>query len=180
MLLISIYHVLYTKTEYHGLILLCFLVNNTEFWTREKGSIPMQTTMNLYTFAPRWQRALILLVALSIATVSGEHHYVRPTSSSTTTACSQSASCHTLQEMLQHSSHYFLSHTTITFQSGYHKVNYSYNVLIRNARNITLLGDVRDHSVIQCTGGFGISFMKVTNLTISNLDFHLCGAPIPE
>ena len=74
----------------------------------------------------------------------------------------------------------FLSHTTITFQSGYHKVNYSYNVLIRNARNITLLGDVHDHSVIQCAGGFGLSFMNVTNLTISNLNFQLCGAPILE
>ena len=53
-------------------------------------------------------------------------------------------------------------------------------MLIRNARNITLLGDVHDHSVIQCAGGFGLSFMNVTNLTISNLNFHLCGAPIPE
>ena len=60
------YHVLYMNTKYYGLVLLCFLVNNTEFWTREKGSIPkLQESMNLYTFAPRWQRALILLVPFS-------------------------------------------------------------------------------------------------------------------
>ena len=53
-------------------------------------------------------------------------------------------------------------------------------MLIRNARNITLLGDVHDHSVIQCAGGFGLSFMNVTNFTISNLNFQLCGAPILE
>ena len=36
------YHVLYMKTEYyrHGLILLCFLVKNTGFWTREKAAFP--------------------------------------------------------------------------------------------------------------------------------------------
>ena len=39
---------------------------------------------------------------------------------------------------------------------------------------------MRDHSVIQCTGEFGLSFMNITNLTISNLNFHLCGAPIPK
>ena len=114
-----------------------------------------------------------------IATVAGKHLHVRSTTS-TTTACPQSASCHTLQELLQHSSHYFLSHTTITFQSGYHEVNYSYNALVRNVRNITLLGDVHDHSVIQCTGAFGLSFVNVINLTISNLNFYLCGALIPK
>ena len=68
------YHVLYMKTEYYGLILLCFLVKNTGFWTREKDSIPkLQESINLYTFTPRWQRALILLVTLSIATVTGAH-----------------------------------------------------------------------------------------------------------
>ena len=167
-------------TEYHCFMLLYLLVNNTYSQTRNQQICIPKTTTNM-TACPLtsgWHRALIILVVFFIATATGKHLHVRSTTS-TTAACTQPASCHTLQELLQHSSHYFLSHTIITFQSGYHEVNYNHNALVRNVRNITLLGDVHDHSVIQCTGTFGLSFVNVINLTISNLNFYLCGAPIP-
>ena len=168
------------NTEYHGFMLLYLLVNRTYSRTRNQEICIPKTTRSMTpcTFTSRWHQTLIIVV-LFIATVCSKHLHVRSTTS-TITACTQSASCYTLQELLQHSSHYFLSHTIITFQSGYHEVNYSYNVLVRNVRNITLLGDVHDHSVIQCTGAFGLSFMNVINLTISNLNFYLCGALIPK
>ena len=111
--------------------------------------------------------------------MTGKHLSIRPTASTTTT-CPQTVSCHILQELVQNLSDYFQSYTTITFQSGYHNVNSGYNVLIQNASNITLLGDIHASSVIQCTRAFGLTFMNVTNLTISNLQFQSCGALIPE
>ena len=127
----------------------------------------------------RWLTALILLELLFTATTTSKHLNIRATTS-TTTGCPQSVSCHTLQELVHNLSDYFQSHTTFTFQSGYHNVNYNSNVLIQNASNIALLGDKHASSVIQCTSAFGLAFMNVTNLTISNLQFQFCGALIPE
>jgi len=81
---------------------------------------------------------------------------------------------------VQNSSQYFLPYTTFTFQPGYHKVNYSNNVLIKDVNNITLIGEMHASSMIQCISTFGLTFMNVTNITISNLQFELCGAPIPH
>ena len=161
-------------------MLFCYLVITLIPGKENKAThLKVQENMNPCTYTPRWLRALIVSAFLFTAYVTGRHINVRVTTS-ITTACPQSISCHTLQELTQHSSQYFFSYTTFIFQSGYHKVNYNYNVLIQNTSNITLLEDIHGSSVIQCTGAFGLSFMNVTNLTISNLNFHLCGAPIPE
>ena len=132
------------NTEYHCFMLLYLLLNNTYSQTRNQ-EICIPKLRQIWLTAPAltsgWHRALILLVVLFIATATGKHLHVGSTTS-TTAACTQSASCYTLQELLQHSSHYFLSHTIITFQSGYHELNYGHNALVRNVRNITLLGDV--------------------------------------
>ena len=127
----------------------------------------------------RCLRALIFLELLFTTTMTGKHLNIRPTVS-TATACPQTVSCHTLQELVENLSDYFQSYTTFTFQSGYHNVNCNCNVLIQNARNITLLGDIHASSVIQCTSAFGLTFMNATNLIISNLQFQSCGALIPE
>ena len=135
--------------------------------------------MTSHILTLRWLRALILLELLFTTTMTGKHLSIRPTAS-TTAACPQTVSCHTLQELVQNLSDYFQSYTTLTFQSGYHNVNCNYNVLIQNASNITLLGDIHASSVIQCNSAFGLTFMNITNLSISNLQFQLCGALIPE
>ena len=126
------------------------------------------------TLTSGWHRALILLVVLFIATATGKHLHVGSTTS-ITAACTQSASCYTLQQLLQHSSHYFLSHTIITFQSGYHKLSYSHNTLVRNVKNITLLGITltRRCKFNAQLGAFGLSLVNVNNLTVSNLNFYL-------
>jgi len=51
---------------------------------------------------------------------------------------------HTLQDIVQNSPQYFFPYTTFT---GYHKVNYSNNVLIKDVSNITLVGE----EVLQCS-----------------------------
>ena len=102
---------IYMNTEYDCFMLLYLLVNNTYSQTRNQQiCIPKATTnMTPCPLTSGWHRTLIILVVFFIATATGKHLHVRSTTS-TTAACTQSASCHTLQELLQHSSHYFLSH----------------------------------------------------------------------
>jgi len=122
---------------------------------------------------------VLLLTTCGVTTTATKQIHVRPTDI-TATACPKVESCHTLQDIVQTSSQYFLPYTTFTFQPGYHKVNYSNNVLIKDVNNITLIGEMHAISVIQCISAFGLTFMNITNLTISNLQFELCGAPIPK
>jgi len=126
---------------------------------------------------------VFLLTTCGVTTTAKQIH-VRATVITATvitaTACPKVESCHTFQDIVQNSSQYFLPYTTFTFQPGYHKVNYSNNVLIKDVSNITLIGEMHASSVIQCTSAFGLTFMNITNITISNLQFELCGAPIPK
>jgi len=122
---------------------------------------------------------VLLLTTCGVTTTATKQIHVRPTDI-TATACPKVESCHTFQDIVQNSSQYFLPYTTFTFQPGYHKVNYSNNVLIKDVNNITLIGEMHAISVIQCISAFGLTFMNITNLTISNLQFELCGAPIPK
>ena len=139
----------------------------------------MQKSMLSPSLSPRQLTALITVVLL-LTTYAGistaKQIHVR-TTVITATACPKVESCHTLQDIVQNSSQYFLPYTTFT---GYHKVNYSNNVLIKDVNNITLIGEMHASSVIQCISAFGLTFMNITNLTISNLKFELCGAPIPK
>ena len=88
--------------------------------------------------------------------------------------------CLTLQELKAH----FLvkSNTVLKFLSGKHVTSFANkSIHIYNAVNVTLTG-VSDHqsSVIHCVSEFSISAIMVQNLTISNLHFSGCGAPILE
>ena len=134
------------------------------------------------SLSPRWLTALIaavlLLTTCGVTTTATKQIHVR-TTAITATACPKVESCHTLQDIVQTSSQYFLPYTTLAFQPGYHKVNYSNNVLIKNVNNITLIGEMYASSVIQCVSTFGLTFMNVTNLTISNLQFELTGVELP-
>ena len=126
---------------------------------------------------PRWLTAIITLVLLlttHTATTTGKQIRIRPT------ACPRLESCYTLQDIVQNSSQHFHPYTTFTFQPGYHKVNYSNNVLIKDLSNITLIGEMHASSVVQCISAFGLTFVNATNFTISKLQFILCGAPIPK
>ena len=134
------------------------------------------------TLTTRWLTALttlMLLVTTYVSTTTGKQIHVRP-AATTATACPKPESCHTLQDIVQNPSQYFLPYTTFTFQQGYHKVNHSNNVLIKDVSNITLVGEMHASSVVQCISAFGLTFINVTNLTFSKLQFILCGAPIPR
>ena len=102
------------------------------------------------SLSPRQLTALITVVLL-LTTYAGistaKQIHVR-TTVITATACPKVESCHTLQDIVQNSSQYFLPYTTLTFQPGYHKVNYSNNVLIKDVSNITLIGEMHASSVI--------------------------------
>ena len=95
----------------------------------------------------------------------------------TATACPKVESCHTLQDIVQNSSQYFLPYTTFTFQPGYHKVNYSNNVLIKDVNNITLIGEMHASSMIQCISTFGLTFMNVSATVVSAGKYD-CSQPI--
>ena len=99
---------------------------------------------------------VLLLTTCGVTTTATKQIHVRPTVI-TATACPKVESCHTLQDIVQNSSQYFLPYITFTFQPGYHKVNYSNNVLVKDVSNITLIGEMHASSVIQCVSAFAVS-----------------------
>ena len=52
------------------------------------------------------------------------------------------------------------------------------SILVRDTSNISLLGDAFGPTVIECDGRLGFSFINITNLTIANIEFVQCGAPV--
>jgi hypothetical protein len=52
------------------------------------------------------------------------------------------------------------------------------SILVRDSSNISLLGDAFGPTVIECDGRLGFTFINVTNLTIANIQFMQCGAPV--
>ena len=66
----------------------------------------------------------------------------------------------------------------MAFPPGYQEVSIEGQLLLQNVNNISLTGDDHVKTVIQCTGQFGLAFINIKYLTISNLEFAMCGAPI--
>ena len=52
------------------------------------------------------------------------------------------------------------------------------SLLVRNTSNFSILGDSFGPTVIKCDGRWGFTFINVTNLTIANIQFVQCGAPV--
>ena len=90
--------------------------------------------------------------------------------------------CLTLQEFISYH-HRVESNTTLKFLPGNHVILFAtrMNISIMDVVNVTLTG-VSDHqsSVIHCVSEFSVIAINVQNLTISNLSFFGCGAPVPK
>ena len=88
--------------------------------------------------------------------------------------------CLTLQKFKAH----FLvkSNTVLKFLPGKHATSFANkSIYIIRAVNVTLTGvSDQQSSVIHCVSEFSINAIIVQNLTISNLHFSGCGAPILE
>ena len=77
----------------------------------------------------------------------------------------------------------FLPGTSINFPNGTftasdNNVSSSYNVIVRDSRNLTLTGDISGRTSIQCDGRLSFSFTNITNLTVSDIQFIGCGLPL--
>ena len=91
-------------------------------------------------------------------------------------------SCLTLQEFVSHDCR-VESNTVLKFLPGNHTLffNTSKHLLMLDVDNVTLTGvSGQQSSVIYCMSEFSVRAMIVQNLTISNLSFSGCGAPVPE
>ena len=87
--------------------------------------------------------------------------------------------CYTLSQLMENTSQYFTSNTTAVFPPGYHKISTEGQLVIQNVSNIFLVGGNRNSlTMIHCTEHFGLAFINITNLTITELYFSMCGIPL--
>ena len=86
--------------------------------------------------------------------------------------------CYTLSQVMDNPSSYFTSNTTVVFPPGHHEVSTEGQLVIQNVNNISLVGDNNDSTMIKCVGEFGLVITNITNLTVSKLQFSMCGAPV--
>ena len=123
---------------------------------------------------------LLTLAQLHFTTSSGtsantSEFFIWPNAN---TPCPMSIKCYTLSQVMDNPSNYFTSNTTVVFPPGYHEVSTEGQLVIQNVNNISLVGESNDSIVIKCTGQFDLAFINITNLTVSNLFFSMCGAPV--
>ena len=85
--------------------------------------------------------------------------------------------CYTLSQVLDNPSQYFTSNTSAVFLPGDY-ANISGQLVIQNVHDISLVGDNPDNTIIQCRRQFGLAFINITNLIISNLYFSMCSVQI--
>jgi hypothetical protein len=73
--------------------------------------------------------------------------------------------------------------TTVRFSAGIYSLSNNSttnSILVRDTSNISLLGDAFGATVIECDGRLGFGFINATNLTIANIQFIQCGAPVND
>lgn len=130
-----------------------------------------------------------VLVLLVRSHCSSQLHYVTPDYGTT---C-PSEPCYTLTDYLvQNSSERFGDNTTVVFLNGVHHLNSAEHIVIRDVKNLTLVGagnpgnlqlGIIDEfsSTVRCeyTSPSGFFFLNVSRLTISNLTIEYCGASMP-
>jgi len=90
--------------------------------------------------------------------------------------------CLTLQEFVSHH-HHVESNTVLEFLPGNHMLFFATqtSISVVDVVNVTLTGvSDQQRSVIYCMREFSIIAINVQNLTISNLSFMHCGAPVHD
>jgi len=115
-------------------------------------TLDLQRTFGTTMLAVRWLLLLAYLLLLSWTTTAEQLYVI----SSSSTSCPREP-CHTLTDMVQNPSQYFASNTVITLLPGDHQTNISRNltVLIKDVRNISLIGSGPSNSVLLCMGSQG-------------------------
>ena len=88
--------------------------------------------------------------------------------------------CYTLSQVMNNSSNYITSNTTVVFPPGHHEVSTEGQLVIQNVSNISLVGDNDNSTMIKCVGQFGLAFINITNLTVSTLSFSMCGTRMSD
>jgi len=132
-------------------------------------------TMNLKTSASVTLLCLLILDFIIFSTSSSTSKlFIMPSSN---TSC-HTMPCYSLSQVMESPSQYFTPNTTAVFPPGYHKVSTEGQLVIQNVSNIFLVGDSHNTTVIQCMKQFGLAFINITNLTISEIYFSMCGVPL--
>lgn len=76
----------------------------------------------------------------------------------------------------------FPTDTHIKFFSGTYTVSKNVsifaNIFVRDTTNFTIQGDLSGSTTILCDGRLGFSFINVTKLTITDIQFVSCGVPV--
>ena len=120
-----------------------------------------------------------VIAVLSLSTLHGSCKVIHVTPEKEH-SCPQTAQmCYTLSQIAENSTNYISSNTTVIFSPGDHTVDGDVSVVITNASNIALDGN---GSSIRCARGreVGFVFIEITNVSISNLHLHHCGAFLPS
>lgn len=76
----------------------------------------------------------------------------------------------------------FPTDTYIKFFSGTYIVSENVStfasIFVSDTTNFTIQGDPSGSTIIQCDGRLGFSFINITNLTITDIQFISCGVPL--
>ena len=116
----------------------------------------------------------VLLLLSSQLQVSGrpEELFIKPTLSED---CGNKQPCLTLSDYIQDVDFYFTSHKTFYFLPGNHTVqsHEATSVVIQNVMNLTLTA--KQQASVVCEGKLSFSFINISNLNLSNLEFVGCG-----
>ena len=134
---------------------------------------------------------MILLAILTVAQVTVDIYYVKPShNSSLPYSCPSSYPCHTLQYYVRNKTALFESNSTLKFLPGIHILESNEAnkpTTIENVHNLKLIGNdtfvnntmLVPSSQIHCNGSGGLLFTAMCGLFIGNLLFSRCGAVLP-
>ena len=123
---------------------------------------------------------LILSFSSLRAATTDVYRYVYVTPKEESKCPSSAQPCYTLTQINENPTEYFLSNTTVVLLPGTHTANSTSDTAIQDVDNIALVGSAGKVSRVQCTetGKFGLAFINVTNLTVSNIWMSDCSAPL--
>ena len=117
------------------------------------------------------------LLSVSVGETEWRNLYVKP--SPTSSGCPQDEECMILWEYLQNVSDYFTSNTAFHFLPGNHTVENSEpsHLGVSGIPNLSLSGST-DITTLHCTERFGLFFVNVKELRISDIKIINCGQTV--
>ncbi len=136
-------------------------------------------TVAMYTAATFF---ILIILQISGCYCSAGHRavhtiYVQPTDSNGT-FCSHKP-CETLAYYSKHPSRYFQSDTTVIFLNGQHDIDTGGLITIQDVSGLEFRAAVT-FAAISCKNSTGFAFLNVSDLSISGIMLHSCGARVGE